>query len=51
MIESESGRAWRWTHGLLTIYAIDESKLALYESDNDRAWISARDPVTLREWC
>ena len=32
------------------IYAVDDSKLAIYDITNDEAWIGCEDALDLRNW-
>lgn len=32
------------------IFTIDPGKLAIYDQDDDRAWIAAERPVDLHDW-
>ncbi len=43
-------RAALWDTDSLTVYCLGDSRLALYERGNDRAWVASEDALNLREW-
>ncbi len=43
-------KAALWDTDTLTVYCLGESRLALYERGQDRAWVASEEPLDLREW-
>ena len=40
---------WTFEDGETRVYIIG-NRLALYDSENDSAWLGTEEPINLREW-
>lgn len=49
-ISTRGELAWTFDLGDLTAWCVADNRLVFYAPDNDRAWLAADYPITLREW-